>query len=78
MIIISETVLNSTQITAIAIPMDTLPCSNSLTMKVDTTKVLGGDIMLEATNSRKEIIKVNNQAVRTPLEIKGSVMRRKI
>jgi len=55
---IRDTVVNNTHITAIAIPTETLPCSYSLIMKVETTSVLGSAIRLAVTSSLKEMINV--------------------
>ena len=51
-------VVRKTQITAMAQPTDTLPCSNSRMMKVETVRVLGGATMDAATSSRKEMMKI--------------------
>ena len=74
----SAVVVNSTHSTAIAIPTETLPCSNSRMIYVDTTSVLGGAIRLAVTSSRKAIIKVIIQPVAIPGLISGSVICRKI
>ena len=71
-------VVRKTQITAMAQPTDTLPCSNSRMMKVETVRVLGGATMDAATSSRKEMMKIIMNPVRMPLKIRGKVMVRKM
>ena len=74
----SAVVENSTHSTAMAIPTETLPCSNSRTMKVETTSVLGGAIRLAVTSSRKAMMKVIIQPVAMPCWISGRVIRRRM
>ena len=69
-------VVNSIQSTAMAIPTETLPCSNYLIMKVETTRVLGGAIRLAVTSSLNAMINVIIHPVATPFMIKGRVICR--
>ena len=71
---IKAVVVTKTQITAIAIPEDTEPCSNSLMMKVETTNVLGGAIKDGVTSSLRPMIKVIIKPAITPLKINGRVI----
>ena len=70
--------VNKVQISAIAIPIETLPCSNSLIIKVETTSVLGGAIRLAVTSSRKEMMNVIIQPATMPLASNGNVTRRNV
>lgn len=60
----------------IAQPLDTLPCSNSRLIYVETTKVFGGAMRLAVTSSRKAIMKTIIHPAKMPREIIGSVTRR--
>ena len=66
----------STHKTAIAQPLDTLPCSNSRLIYVETTKVFGGAMRLAVTSSRKAIMKIIIHPAKMSREIIGSVTRR--
>ncbi len=72
----SAVVEMSTHKTAIAQPLDTLPCSNSRLIYVETTKVFGGAMRLAVTSSRKAIMKIIIHPAKMPREIIGSVTRR--
>ena len=54
----SAVVVINTHKTAIAQPLDTLPCSNSRLIYVETTKVFGGAMRLAVTSSRKAMMKI--------------------
>ena len=72
----SAVVVINTHKTAIAQPLDTLPCSNSRLIYVETTKVFGGAMKLAVTSSRKAMMKIIIHPAKMPREIIGSVTRR--
>lgn len=72
----SAVVVINTHKTAIAQPLDTLPCSNSRLIYVETTKVFGGAMRLAVTSSRKAMMKIIIHPAKMPREIIGSVTRR--
>ena len=72
----SAVIVMSTHKTAIAQPLDTLPCSNSRLIYVETTKVFGGAMRLAVTSSRKAMMKIIIHPAKMPREIIGSVTRR--
>ena len=57
-IIISRLVVINTHTTAMAMPTETDPCSNSLVIKVETVMTFGGLMIELATSSLNEIINV--------------------
>lgn len=72
----SAVVVNSVQINAMAMPVETLPCSNSRMMNVETTSVLGGAIRLAHTSSLNAMMKVIIQPLAMDFFSIGRVMRR--
>ena len=70
----SETRLNSMQMTAIDMPLPTLPCSNCRFMYVETVSVLVGAMREGVTSSLKAIMKVIIHPDIIPRAMSGSVI----